>query len=62
MERTRGRGHGHDDDDVAEDGFRCEAIPDGLAPSERGAQDHSMGLLRAVVTHCAGTSGRSSSG
>jgi hypothetical protein len=57
VERARGRGHAHDVvDDVFMWGFRYVAIPDGLAPSsERGAQDHySMGLLRAVVTHCAG--------
>uniref|UniRef100_A0A0D9WND1 Uncharacterized protein n=1 Tax=Leersia perrieri TaxID=77586 RepID=A0A0D9WND1_9ORYZ len=40
------RGHGH-----GGDGFRYEAIPDGLSPSERGAQDYGFGLLRA---HCPG--------
>ncbi|GJN29259.1 hypothetical protein PR202_gb17466 [Eleusine coracana subsp. coracana] len=43
--RARGLDHG------VPDGFRYEAIPDGLAPSERGVQDYGWGLLRSVREH-----------
>ncbi|TVT97158.1 hypothetical protein EJB05_57610, partial [Eragrostis curvula] len=43
--RARGHGHGF------EDGFRYEAIPDGLTPSESGAQDYGWGLLRSLRAH-----------
>jgi hypothetical protein len=43
------RGH----DVTEEDGFRYEAIPDGLVPSVCAAEDeYSMALLRSVRAHC----------
>ncbi|XP_040380821.1 linamarin synthase 2-like [Oryza brachyantha] len=44
--RARARGGG--------DGFRYEAIPDGLSPSERRAHDYGFGVLRAVRAHWPG--------
>ncbi|KAL6629477.1 hypothetical protein ACP70R_029242 [Stipagrostis hirtigluma subsp. patula] len=35
------------------DGFRFEAIPDGLSDAERGAQDYGIGLLVSTSQRCA---------
>jgi len=35
------------------DGFRFEAIPDGLSDADRRKQDYGRGLEMAVCTRCA---------